>query len=163
PELAQERLTQVTTQVQSIQEELDQIIQQLRPASLQDKGLAAALADLTQQWSKQTNIPITYTAHEATDLPLHTEQSVYRIVQEALQNVSKHAAATAVTITLRYGETAVTVTINDNGSGFDPAAPIPTTSHGLSNMNHRTNDLNGTLTITSNSTQGTTITTTIPR
>lgn len=151
PDIAHKRLGQVISQTQSIQVELDQVIKQMRPASLQDQGLESAVRQLVAQWSEQTGVATQVTVEQARELPLPIEQAAYRIVQEGLQNIGKHAQASRVKVALQYGRDALHLRIEDNGVGFDIAAVDVTQSFGLRNMGQRSAELNGTFDVSSSS------------
>ena len=144
-----------------IQVELDQIIKQIRPASLKDQGLGTAVRQLAQNWSDQTTVHTTVNIQEEGELPLQIEQALYRITQEALQNIGKHAQATHVQIDVQYGRDHITLQIEDNGIGFDMGQVNRQQSFGLQNMHQRATDLDGTFEIKSSS-SGTKLATIIP-
>ena len=104
---------------QQIQVELDNIIRQLRPASLQDEGLVTALARLTAQWTEQTDIPVAMTVSGERALPIATEVALYRLTQEALNNVAKHSQADHVRLCLKKTNGRIELLIKDNGQGFN--------------------------------------------
>ncbi len=161
PQIAKDRLQQVILQTQAIQVELDQIIKQMRPASLQDHGLATAVRQLTMQWSQQTGVATTVNIQHERDLPLPIEQAMYRIVQEALQNVGKHAQATQLHMTLQYELETLHLHLADNGLGFDINQVDKTQSFGLQNMWQRATKSGGTFKIESGA-GGTQLTVTLP-
>ena len=160
PDIAQQRIAQVVEQTQTIQTELDQIINQLRPASLRDQGLAVAVQQLADQWATQTDVPVAVTINEARPLPIQVEQAAFRIIQEALQNIGKHAQAESVQVRLSYMPQALAVAIEDDGVGFD-IATIGRSS-GLRNMNERVTALDGTLVVESSKGRGTLVHATLP-
>jgi len=162
PELAKERLQQLSEMTQTIFEEMDNIIQQLRPASLEDKGLAPALKELTDQWAEQTKIQIEYDVSGERELPINIEQALYRITQEALNNIARHANATHVVIALNYDLKEVQLKIADDGCGFDLNTSRSTQSLGLGSMEERATEVNGQLAIVSQPKHGTIITAIIP-
>jgi NarL family two-component system sensor histidine kinase LiaS len=156
PAQAAARLAQITGMVQQIQEEMDGIIQQLRPSSLGDNGLAAGLRALCAEWQRRHGIPVTLTVHEARPLPLNVEHGLYRVAQESLHNVARHARAAQVEVRLEYGETAVRLQIIDDGVGFQPGSPAGG-SFGLISMKHRVAELGGEIEITSEAGRGTAV------
>lgn len=143
PDVARERLQQVISQTQSIHEEIDQIIKQLRPVSLQDQGLAKATVQLAEQWAQQVGVKADVTILEARPVPLQIEQEMYRILQEALQNIAKHAQASEVKINLLYQPDSLLLEVRDNGVGFDTTQVNFDHSFGLQNMRHRCKALGG--------------------
>ena len=161
PEKAAKRLEQITVMAQQIQEEMDNIIRQLRPSSLNDQGLAEALQTLCADWQSQTDISLDLSIQQARPLPLDVEHSLYRVAQEALNNIARHAQASKVVVTLGYEETAVRLQISDNGTGFD-SAQQKSGSSGLKNMAERVAGVDGRLTIESQPGQGAVIAAQIP-
>lgn len=162
PELARERLQQLSEMTQTILEEMDNIIKQLRPASLEDKGLVVALKELTEQWSEQTKIQIDIDISGERELPINIEQALYRITQEALNNIARHANAQKVSIELNYELKEVQLSVTDDGRGFDIDTPRSSQSLGLGSMEARATEVNGQLSIESRPQRGTIITVTIP-
>ena len=92
---------------------------ELRPTVLGDLGLTPALEFLAERVSKRTKQRITVEGFKGERLPVSIETALYRIVQEALNNATKHARATRVTIRLRRTENAVICSVLDSGVGFD--------------------------------------------
>jgi signal transduction histidine kinase len=120
---------------------------QLRPKALDDFGLMPALERLAQTFSESSGISVELEATVGdTRLPTEVETTVYRIVQEALTNVVKHAQASEVSILLVRREGLLTAVLEDNGSGFDADAVKPD-SLGLEGMRERVALHDGRLTI----------------
>jgi len=162
PEQAAARLEQMTGMVKQIQEEMDGIIKQLRPSSLGDEGLAAAVRALCDGWGEQTAVSITTTIEHARPLPLNIEHALFRVTQEGLNNIARHARASQATVGLVYRKTAVFLHIADNGIGF-AVGDQSSSSFGLVNMKHRIETLGGELKIESGAgTSGTAVTVRIP-
>jgi len=129
---------------------------------LDDLGLSEALASL----ARRTAAAGVSVEADHVDLPEHVEIALYRIAQEALQNVVKHSGATAALIELRQEAAAVTLTVTDNGAGFDLAAlncgGLEGGGFGLPSMTERAELIGGTLEIRSAPGRGTTATATVP-
>ena len=118
--------------------ELDQIISDLRPSILDDMGLAAALKWYTQSYAKRRSLPTEFhVLGEPVRLPPEYETVLFRIAQEALTNVAKHARATAVGVTLAFEPALVRLTVEDNGRGFDPDHQPARPGWGLPGMRER--------------------------
>jgi signal transduction histidine kinase len=101
--------------------ELRQIIADLRPSHLDDLGLVAALQWYVQEFEKRRNIRTGFVVEgQRVRLPSQYEIVLFRIVQEALTNIAKHARATQADVKLEFYPAQVVVTISDNGHGFDP-------------------------------------------
>ena len=137
------------------------IIEDLRPSSLSNLGLTAALEILTREHAEGAGIEVE-TILEAVQLTEATQLTVYRLVQEALTNISKYAKAKKVLVTVHGYPTHVAVQVRDDGAGFDPAGVGPT-SHGLAGMRHRVEAAGGRLTITSSPDSGTLISAVLPK
>jgi two-component system NarL family sensor kinase len=134
--------------------EVRRISHALRPAMLDDLGLAAALEQLTREWGQETGIAIALT-HTATGspraLPDALNTACFRIAQEALTNIVRHARATRATVELRLTDEALMLAISDNGRGFDIERVQADARRGigLRNMRERLDALGGTLSIAS--------------
>ena len=128
----------------------------LRPPVLDDLGLADGLASLARSIS---GVQVVVEADECT-LPEHVEIALYRIAQEALQNVVKHAGASAAGVELRCDPGLVCLRITDDGSGFHPDAT--TAGFGLSGMAERAELVGGHLDIRSAPGRGTTVEARVP-
>jgi signal transduction histidine kinase len=140
-------------------EEARRAIIGLRPAVLDDLGLAAAITSVAASLSDDLDIDLDVADCE---LAPHVEASLFRIVQEALQNVVKHAAASRVAVMLQSDEEGVTLAIEDDGRGFDPDTARGPTSYGLSGMQERAGLLGATLEIRSHPGDGTRLVLHIP-
>jgi signal transduction histidine kinase len=135
---------------------------QLRPKALDDFGLLAALERLAQTFSESSEIRVQLESNVGDErLPPEVETSVYRIVQEALTNVVKHAEATEVSILLVRRDGMLTVVLEDNGAGFDPNT-VRSESLGLEGMRERVALHDGRLTIESAPGSGTTLRVEVP-
>jgi signal transduction histidine kinase len=135
---------------------------ELRPRALDDFGLVPALERLTETFGEQTGIEVDFEHSLGADrLPGELETALYRIVQEALTNVLKHAHAGRVSVVVSRRDAGVTALIEDDGSGFEPHAPQEG-GLGLVGMRERLGLLNGTLTVQSSEDAGTTIVAEVP-
>ena len=136
------------------------IIEDLRPSSLSNLGLTAALEILTREYAERAGI-VVETSLESVQLPDAAQLTVYRMVQEALTNIGKYAQASKVLVSVHGYPTHVAVQVRDDGLGFDPAAVRPT-SHGLTGMRHRVESAGGRLSITSQPGNGTLVSAKLP-
>ncbi len=136
------------------------IIEDLRPSSLSNLGLVAALEILLREWSERCELVVA-TELEPVDLRASAELTVYRLVQEALTNISKYARASEVRVTLSAAAGRVRVSVRDNGVGFD-VNESPASAHGLLGMRYRLETENGSLLITSSADAGTLIEADLP-
>ena len=134
---------------------------ELRPAALDDFGLAPALERLVETVRQDTPVDVDLEIGIGDErLPTDVETTMYRIVQEALTNIAKHAAATRISILLTRKERAVVVVVEDDGDGFDAADP--TAGLGLAGMRERVTLLGGQLRIETSPGRGTTIAAEVP-
>jgi signal transduction histidine kinase len=112
---------------------------ELRPAMLDDLGLLAALRWHFERYTNQVHIKVNFkhTGLEGRRLPLEIETAAYRIVQEALTNVARHARVDTVEVGVSADESAVHIRIQDLGTGFDPHSMSAGATAGLSGMRER--------------------------
>jgi len=154
PSVAKASLTEADRLVRQTQQELTALIQELRPAALEDKGLTAALREYINDWSRQNNITAELRVRGEQSLPLLLEQTLFRVMQEALANIARHSKATMVDVHLAWEEDQVKLTLLDNGQGFNPDD-----NHGkglgLRSMRERVEALGGDLSVTSQPEGGT--------
>ena len=137
----------------------------LRPASLSDAGLIATIKYYAHDFSDQFGIPVELNLPEGLTLSADQELVVFRVIQEALQNIQKHAEAESVVVDVQQRQNGpLVVTITDNGKGFDPkmARHGRAGSSGLVSMRERAATVGGTLKLESRPGAGTTITLTLP-
>jgi two-component system NarL family sensor kinase len=139
--------------------EVRRISHDLRPALLDDLGLAAALDHLAQEFSLHSGMPVAFSSAGAVEaLPAAVGTTLFRIAQEALTNIERHAGARHIALSLTCVRARVTLTIADDGAGFDPehVAGHPQHGIGLRNMMERLDAIGGQLDIDS-SNAGTTV------
>jgi signal transduction histidine kinase len=140
----------------------------LRPTALDDVGLAAALQELTAEWSRRTGVPVSFEKSPTKEVrfPPDVETALYRVVQEALTNVARHAGATRVGVMIGKRDGQAVAVVEDDGRGFDPEEPTPAGAArpalGLIGMRERVALLGGTLEIESTAGEGTTVFARIP-
>jgi two-component system sensor histidine kinase UhpB len=140
---------------------------ELRPPSLDDLGLRESLGDLAERFSRQLDIPVEYQPRVGRDrLPAEIELVLYRVAQEAMTNIAKHAGAAHASINLTRRGELVTLIVTDNGRGFDPALASKQDDRGLGlglfGMEERVVLVGGILQIISRSGIGTAVIATIP-
>lgn len=154
PDQARERLERALAMARENLEDARQSVVDLRDAAgLGGKPLAEALAGLARAFTSDTGIPADVHAADVWTLPLRTELELYRIAQEALTNVRKHAHARTVEISLKRRANTLTLTVRDDGHGFEvkkrPAEPTGTSGQGLIGMRERARLLGGRLQVSS--------------
>ena len=157
-----ERTTQLA---EEFDRSIDSLTGDLRPMSLDDLGLPAALENLLKGWSERTGVTAELACAENNSrrLPPAIEVNLYRVTQEALHNVVKHAHATRVSVELRVGDDHTMLVIKDNGLGFDPVrARADNDGFGLIGIRERAELIGGQLEIKSTPQAGTSIVVRIP-
>jgi two-component system CheB/CheR fusion protein len=160
-----EQIEQMEVIAKRLDEETEFLAWELRPSVLDDFGLVAGLATYVHEWAAHFEIPADYHASGLDDVRLlpEIETNLYRIAQEALNNVAKHAKASHVDVIVECRGHEVVLIIEDNGDGFDPES-VDRMSRGLGliGMRERAALFGGTLEIESAPTKGATIFACIP-
>jgi len=157
PQAAGEHLESALQLNRETQQELKLIIDELRPAALAGKGLAQALQEYAVRWQEHTGIKVETAISGERSLSLDVEQALYRVLQESLSNVARHAEADTVGLSLSMAPEQVTLIVADNGRGFDLDA-VSSNSLGLAGMQQRLSEVSGTLKVESTLAVGTTVT-----
>jgi len=148
------------TVVNAVQE-LRALAVELRPKALDDFGLAPALERLVDTYSRRTGLEVdSHLAGLEPRLAEPVESALYRIAQEALTNIAKHAGASAVSIVTRRDGERLTMIVEDNGTGFDETTPAQ--GLGLVSMRERAELLGGSLRVESSTDHGTTLVVEVP-
>jgi len=145
---------------------MNSFIQNLRPSLLDDLGLIPAIRSLTNSIQKES-LSVDFTVNgEERRLTAETELSLFRIVQEALNNIRRHAGATQASVLAEFNTNSIKLTVSDNGRGFNTGEDMDDLPHkgklGLMGMQERTWLLGGTMEIESRPDQGTTLRFKIP-
>ena len=148
-------------------EEIGRLSRGVHPSVLDHLGLRAALQHLTEEYAKAHGIHVDISTQEIdpTHLPRDVALSIYRIAQEALTNVAKHADASMVTLVVHRNQNSLRMIVEDNGCGFDVASVMdlrPDGSLGVVGMQERVKLLNGSIRIESEQGAGTTVVADIP-
>jgi two-component system, NarL family, sensor histidine kinase UhpB len=161
PDLSDE-LGEVKKLVNQAMSELLQLARQLRPTALDDHGLLPALATHVRRFAAQTGIEADLrTAGEASSLAPDQEIAIYRVAQEALANVARHADASRVEVDLEADAAGLELRVRDDGRGFDPVGSGPR-GLGLDGMAERARLVGGELTIDSRLGAGTELVMRVP-
>jgi signal transduction histidine kinase len=148
PKGAQQHLIQAEELSEQAQQELSAAIQALRPAVLENLGLAMVLQDYANDWSQRVGIVVDVRIQGERTTPLQIEEALFRVSQEALANVARHSRASEVKIQLTWNEEQVGLSICDNGRGFNAAREVGK-GLGLTSMRERVEALHGRLSIVS--------------
>jgi two-component system sensor histidine kinase UhpB len=165
PEPLAPQIVELKSLVNQAMEELLRLARQLRPASLDDLGLIAAIEGQLARFSEQTGIQAVLHNEGAPEALTEDQQTViYRVVQEALSNTAQHSGATFVDFELRvFPSHGVELRVRDNGQGFDSKAQTDAGRLGLSGMAERARLVGGELTVTSAPGTGTRVRLYIPQ
>ena len=154
-------LSQLKRLVNQAMEELLQLARQLRPTALDDHGLLPALEGQVRRFGDQNGIEaLLRTDGESTGLGDDQQLVVYRVAQEALANVARHADATRVDVDLSTTGGGIDLCVRDNGRGFD--STLPPSGLGLNGMAERARLVGGELSVYSSAGRGTTVTLHVP-
>ena len=159
---AQTKATDLRQVASKTLDEVHDLSMRLRPRVLDDLGLAAALERLVSEWQARYKIPVDVVIQLAERLPGEVETAIYRIVQETLTNVARHAQARSASILVERHGDFVRAIVEDDGVGFGIDVNHGESHLGLLGMRERAELLNGTLTIESSPEQGTSIFIEIP-
>ena len=160
---AQDNIIHLESLAEGLMRDVHRLAWELRPPALDDLGLELALQRFTSQWSEKAAVPVDFHSHGLSGqrLPIEYETTLYRVTQEALTNVARHAAARQVSLLLERRSDLVSLIIEDDGNGFNAETIVrdaPTRgSLGLLGMQERVKLVGGALEIESAAGAGTTI------
>jgi PAS domain S-box-containing protein len=160
-EQVQTHLGRLGETAQQSLKEMRLLVYELRPAALEKDGLLGALQQRLDAVEKRAGIDGRLRVEGSGEVPLHMEEALYRITQEALNNALKYAAASKVTVVLTTAVDQIKLQISDNGKGFDPDQVNGRGGLGLVSISERVERLNGDLVISSQPGTGTTLTVTV--
>ena len=165
PSRARAELTGLKSMVNDTLQDTRRFIFELRPMILDDLGLLPTLKRYLKDYSEQQKIEINYLpSGRERRLPNHVEVAIFRIIQDALSNVARHANAAHVRIALDYSEGSIGLSVEDDGMGFDPSKVRSDNQKtiGIASMRQRIDMLGGQLNIESQAGRGTRIVAAIP-
>ena len=163
PETALPLLRTMQEQLVSLSEDVHALSRQLHPSILDDLGLVEALRSECASFSRREGIEVVYRPEAVpTALPKDLALCVYRVAQEALRNLAKHAAVNEAWVTLVATGPELLLRVQDKGVGFDPAGIHSQPGLGLSSMEERVRLIQATLSVTSAFGQGTTVEVRVP-
>ena len=128
-----------------------ELINELRPLDLDQLGLAGALTQYVERFGRESEIEASFTVSGPPPTDPLAEVTIYRVVQESLTNVRKHAGATTVSVAVRSSSDGVELDVVDDGVGFDPLEPAkaPGDGMGLISMRERSEAMGGTFSVDS--------------
>lgn len=164
PERARDLLGRLSAIGQEALAEMRSLIFELRPQALQEKGLDFALQNHVTLFQRRHPIRVSLAVEPGVQLPAAVETAFYRVVQESLTNVGKHADATQVSVRVAVQDDQATLTITDDGQGFDPGrvGEDGQVTFGLTGMQERIADLGGQLSVRSAPGRGTEVRALVP-
>jgi two-component system, NarL family, sensor kinase len=162
PARARERLERALGTTRASLEDARRSVLDLRASPLEGKPLVEALGALGRALTSDTGVPVRVRADPDVALSPRAEAELFRIAQEAMTNVRKHARASRVDLELRRTGHDVRLSVRDDGLGFDPRAASTVDGHGLLGMRERARLLGGRLRVRSRSGRGATIAATVP-
>jgi len=161
-------LQQLRELTEQLVEETHHLAWELRPVALDALGLETALSNYVEKWSERNLVWLDFHSSglDKCRLPPQVETAVYRVVQEALTNVLKHAHASRVSVMLEYRHDELLVIVEDDGRGFQLTGPISLPAEGsglgLVGIQERVALVSGSLNIESDPGAGTTVAIRIP-
>jgi signal transduction histidine kinase len=155
-------IRQLAEQAQATSREIRRLVHDLRPVALDELGLVPALRQHLAQCEREHSLVIAFEADGGQRLPAPAETALFRIVQEAVNNVVRHAQAQRVDVTLKRDVDHVRLRIMDDGLGFDTQRPRSGRGIGLWSMSERVEQLGGQFEVGSAPDQGTSVTAIVP-
>jgi signal transduction histidine kinase len=162
PDTAHQRIGEIRKTVNATLDEVHALAWQLRPSVLDDLGLAAALQRYIADYQTRYGIQVDYAARNLAErLPVEVETTLYRVIQEGLTNIARHARAHNASILIEQRAASVRVIVEDNGVGFD-VEQVGGKRLGLQGIHERVQLLGGKLVIESQPGQGTSLFIEIP-
>jgi PAS domain S-box-containing protein len=151
------------TNLTEVADEVHNLSRQLHPSILDDLGLVQAVEAECAAFTKKTGIDLSFVPHDVPDsVPQPLALCLYRVIQEALQNIAKHSRAATASITLQGLPDGIRLLIQDKGVGFDSQEVKKKAGIGLSSMRERVRLVNGTIAIESKPGKGTELQVFIP-
>jgi len=158
PEKAQEMVEQMQSTTRSGLDETRRSLRALRESPLKEVGLVLALQGLAKDFAARHNLALQIDLPENLDgFPPEVEQCYYRVAQESLENIARHAAAKVLTIQMTKDSSGLTMTISDDGRGFDVLGDVTKEHLGLQGMQERAGLINAGLEVESSPGEGTTV------
>lgn len=156
PEEGQRNLLKLRQLVRGALAEMRTMLFELRPTALEKAELDVLLPQLADAFTGRTRIPVDLSISGQSQLPVEVKLALYRITQEAFNNIAKHANATEAILSLQIGENHAELLISDNGRGFE-LAETPPEAMGLSIMKERAEAIQALFSLTSEPGQGTSL------
>ncbi|MHC1707702.1 MAG: HAMP domain-containing protein [Bacteroidales bacterium] len=163
PEVSRQNILETKAMVDNILDEIRRISNNLLPGVLKEFGLESAVKSMVRELAKSTGKNVKLDINKPLDLlPPDRQLYLFRIIQEAINNILKHAEADEISILIAWQDKTVSLKIQDNGKGFDMNRNLSAQGNGLYNMKERTHILGGVMKIISQPGSGTLLTFNIP-
>ena len=156
-DLARRSLEDLRKLTRGAMAEMRALLAELRPSTLTDSELGELVRQLGNAYTGRSNTPVKLTVIGQGSLPAETQEAIYRVCQEALSNIAKHAGASSVEIDIIYEDAALKVSIRDDGKGFDPEQKL-SGHYGVGMMHERAEAVGARLSIMSQPGHGTELT-----
>ncbi len=161
---AETEIPAMTAMIDQVVLAMRKIIRDLRPEALDTMGAVGGIRWQAEEFQRRMNIQCVFTVdNEHHPIDPQCSTALFRIVQEGLTNIARHANASAAVIHLSLSGENITLEIRDNGRGITDEEQLKVNSFGLLGMSERLKPLNGTLTINGTPGRGTTLTVVIPK
>jgi len=161
PEELRDQLEELRETARHGAEEVRRIARRLRPDALEELGLHSALAALSSGFERHARVPVTRRLAQDIDVAPEVELVIYRVAQEALTNVARHAEASHVNVELQHDADKTVLIVSDDGRGLPPGAEH--SANGVRGMRERAMLVNGTLALERNPGGGTVVRLSVPR
>jgi signal transduction histidine kinase len=156
-------LCKLQSRIADLSTDIRQIAHQLHPSILEDLGLAAALRELCEEFSARETTPVVFEQEALQDvLPVEIASCLYRVAQEALHNIQKHARASHIWLTVSGNPESVHLSIQDDGVGFASESGTSGQGLGIISMKERVRLVQGEFSIHSQPGQGAKLTVSVP-
>jgi PAS domain S-box-containing protein len=162
PDSAAKRLRDLRDRLADVASDVHHLARQLHPAILQDLGLAEAIRSECVRFSEREGVQVEFVGSDIADLPPAVAICLYRIVQEGLRNIAKHAKAEEAQVTLVRDDHSIVLSIRDSGVGFDATSARRAAGMGLASMRERAWLVHGDIVVRSEPGQGTAIEVRVP-
>jgi signal transduction histidine kinase len=148
PETAKRHLQEAEELAGEMQQELITLIRALRPAAIEDRGLVSVVTEYAGDWTERTGIKVDLRIQGERATKVEIEETLYRVLQEALANVARHSGSATAQIRLAWQENQICLSVWDEGRGFDPLSGVGK-GLGLVSMRERVEALGGSMSVSS--------------
>ena len=158
----QSRVQEIRKELRQLSDDVQALSHNLHSSKLEYLGVVAGMKSWCKEFAERQKMDIQFRSDVGRVLPLDVGLSLFRVLQEALQNASKHSGVKQIKVQLREESSEIQLIVNDSGRGFDVESALRGKGLGLTSMRERIRLINGTLTIDSRPMHGTTIHVRVP-